>query len=187
MIRVLGAFLGLITSTFNLLAVILVCAAVSYYSTPIQAVVSTPPSLPTTNLPARETQQVLRVVREDEGRVLELINSDRYSQRLVSLVADESLSEMARLYSQDMFTRHFFEHKNPEGESLIDRLNKVGLRYAKVGENLAYGFSLEQLHQDLMNSSGHRDNILGRDFRRIGIGIVDYGINGKIITEIFAT
>ncbi len=36
-----------------------------------------------------------------------------------------------------------------------------------------------------MNSPGHRANILHKDFGRVGIGIMDGGIRGLMVTQNF--
>lgn len=40
-------------------------------------------------------------------------------------------------------------------------------------------------HNGLMNSEGHRANILSPEFSRVGIGVIDNGIYGKIFVQIF--
>jgi len=39
--------------------------------------------------------------------------------------------------------------------------------------------------QGLMNSPGHRANILNPNFHKIGIGVIDGGIYGKMYTQEF--
>ena len=52
---------------------------------------------------------------------------------------------------------------------------------------LAYAQSVAVTHQALMDSPGHRENILGPEFMRIGIGIVNAGTYGRIATQLFIT
>lgn len=64
-------------------------------------------------------------------------------------------------------------------------LRAVGIRYTAAGENLAGAPSAEQAHAALMNSSGHRANMLNRNYTHVGIGAVRGGPYGIMFTQIF--
>ncbi|MDU2198224.1 MAG: CAP domain-containing protein, partial [Peptostreptococcaceae bacterium] len=74
-----------------------------------------------------------------------------------------------------------------EKETPFDRMKKEGITYISAGENIASGqFSAIYAHEALMNSKGHRKNILG-NYKYIGVG-VDFGGTYKIYyTENFYT
>jgi uncharacterized protein YkwD len=59
------------------------------------------------------------------------------------------------------------------------------INYIAAGENLALAQTVEIAHMGLMNSPGHRANILNPKFGRIGIGIMDGGIYGIMVTQNF--
>lgn len=122
----------------------------------------------------------------DEAKMFELLNKERTSQGLAPLTWDPQIVPVAREHSKDMFVRNYFSHYNPEGESAFERMDKAGLKFLAAGENLAYAPTVEIAHQGLMNSSGHRANILRKEFGRIGIGVIDGGIHGKMFTQNFA-
>jgi uncharacterized protein YkwD len=84
-----------------------------------------------------------------------------------------------------MFARGYFAHETPEGESPFDRFNKAGITYRTAGENLALAPTLSLAHTGLMNSPGHRANILNPEFGRVGIGIIDGGLHGLMVTQDF--
>jgi uncharacterized protein YkwD len=84
-----------------------------------------------------------------------------------------------------MFARGYFSHITPEGLSPFDRMKKLKVRFLAAGENLALGQTLNICHRGLMNSPGHRANILNRAFGRVGIGILDGGFYGLMITQNF--
>jgi len=44
---------------------------------------------------------------------------------------------------------------------------------------------LSTAHNGLMNSEGHRANILEPEFRKIGIGVIDNGVYGKMFVQVF--
>jgi uncharacterized protein YkwD len=125
-------------------------------------------------------------VREDlEARMLDLVNEERAKQGLSLLKADPELAVVARAHSKDMFARGYFSHVTPEGKTPSDRIRAGGVRFLTAGENLALGQTLNICHQGLMNSPGHRANILEPSYGRLGIGILDGGIYGLMITQNF--
>ncbi len=120
-----------------------------------------------------------------EERMLELVNQEREKEGLKPLVADPEMLPVARAHSQDMFARGYFAHVTPDGKGPFDRMRDGGIRYRAAGENLALAQTLAIAHQGLMNSPGHRKNILRPDFGRLGIGILDGGIHGLMVTQKF--
>lgn len=125
-------------------------------------------------------------VRPDlEAKMLELVNEERAKEGLKPLQADPELAEVARQHSKDMFARGYFAHVSPEGKSAGDRIRQAGVRFLTAGENLALGQTLSICHQGLMNSPGHKANILHTSYGRLGIGVLDGGIYGLMITQNF--
>ena len=92
---------------------------------------------------------------------------------------------LARRHSRDMFARGYFSHISPEGRSPGDRIRAARVRFRTAGENLALAQSLEIAHEGLMNSPGHRANILQPLYGRVGIGILDGGLYGIMVTQVF--
>jgi uncharacterized protein YkwD/uncharacterized membrane protein required for colicin V production len=127
----------------------------------------------------------LRVRKDLEIRMLHLINRERKKEGLKELIFDEELARVARSHSKDMFNRGYFSHYTPEGLSPFDRIRKEKIRFLIAGENLALAQNLELAHRGLMESPGHRANILHKAFGRVGIGIQDGGIYGIMVTQNF--
>jgi uncharacterized protein YkwD len=124
--------------------------------------------------------------REDlESKMLVLVNEERQKVGLKPLKADPEMLVVARAHSADMFARGYFSHITPEGLSPFDRMKREKVRFLTAGENLALGQTLAICHRGLMNSPGHRANILNKTFGRVGIGIFDGGIYGLMITQNF--
>jgi uncharacterized protein YkwD len=98
---------------------------------------------------------------------------------------DEKLQEVARAHGEDMFARGYFAHNTPEGKTPFDRMNEAGIKYVVAGENLALAPNLETAHQGLMDSKGHRENILSTDYGKVGIGVIDGGKYGEIFVQEF--
>lgn len=120
-----------------------------------------------------------------EAAMLELINRERAASGLKSLEADPEMTTVARKHSIDMFARGYFSHYTPENKSPSDRLLEDAVRYTIAGENLAIAPTLSIAHTGLMNSPGHRANILRPQFGRVGIGILDGGRRGIMVSQEF--
>jgi uncharacterized protein YkwD len=125
-------------------------------------------------------------VRTDlEARMLDMVNAERAKAGLKPVRADPELAAVARAHSQDMFARGYFSHYTPEGRDLQDRLRQARIGFLTAGENLALAPTLAGAHQGLMKSPGHRANILRPQFGRVGIGILDGGVHGLMVTQNF--
>jgi uncharacterized protein YkwD len=120
-----------------------------------------------------------------ERQMLEWVNRERAMAGLAPLVGDPELTEVARRHSADMFMRGYFSHLTPEGRDPFDRMRSAGVSFITAGENLAHAPTLTLAHNGLMNSPGHRANIMRREFGRVGIGIMDGGMRGLMITQSF--
>ena len=117
--------------------------------------------------------------------MLELVNQERASRGLKPLEPDPEMTEVARRHSADMFRRGYFSHYTPEGKDPFERMRESDVRFRTAGENLALAPTLRQAHTGLMNSPGHRANILRPQFGRVGIGILDGGRRGLMVTQKF--
>jgi uncharacterized protein YkwD len=123
--------------------------------------------------------------KEAEQEMFRMVNTERVKQGLQLLSFDENLAEVARSHSRDMFVRGYFSHYTPEGESPFDRMAAANITFTYAGENLALAPSTDLAMQGLMNSPGHRANILNPNFNKIGIGVIDGGIYGKMYSQEF--
>lgn len=131
------------------------------------------------------TTEDVSIDKGSEQKMLELLNGERIKLGLQPLVWDEKLAVVARAHSIDMFKRGYFAHENPDGLSPFDRMEQAGIKFKAAGENLAYAANVALAHAGLMRSPGHRANILEVDFGKIGIGVIDGGIYGKMFTQSF--
>ncbi len=126
------------------------------------------------------------VDREAEESMLVLVNREREANGLAPVVMDEPLRRLARSHSQDMLARGYFSHYTPDGLSPFDRMNASDIEYTYAGENLALAPSTELAMQGLMDSPGHRANILNPNFNKLGIGAIDAGIYGIMFSQEFS-
>lgn len=128
----------------------------------------------------------LTVSHEDELEMLQLVNQERERHGLASLTLDPLLQTAARDHCQEMFELGYFGHDSPVTGSPSDRLDSLGAEYIVTGENLAYAPDVDVAHQGLMDSTGHRVNILSSQYSRIGIGVIESPSRGKMFTQEFA-
>ncbi len=120
-----------------------------------------------------------------EVEMLELVNEERRAAGLAPLAPDPELTEVARRHSADMWARGYFAHVTPDGRDPFDRIREGEVRFLTAGENLALAPTVAVAHTGLMNSPGHRANILRPQFGRVGIGIMDGGMRGLMVTQNF--
>jgi uncharacterized protein YkwD len=141
-------------------------------------------------VPENEDKLFFRVskpfARHDlELRMLTLVNEERAKNGLPILLYDPALSAVARLHSKDMFLHGYFAHRSPDGKDAFARMQESNISFFYAGENIALSHGLVMAHAGLMNSEGHRANILKPEYKKIGIGIMDGGIFGIMVTQNF--
>lgn len=124
-------------------------------------------------------------VTAEEQLMVDLVNEERTKLGLKPLEIDISLVELGRMKSQDMIDLNYFSHTSPTYGSPFDMMKQAGMQYRTAGENLAGASTVERAHQALMQSDGHRRNILNPAFTHIGIGIVKGGSYGMMFTQMF--
>lgn len=124
-------------------------------------------------------------VTAEEQQMVDLVNQERQKQGLAPLKVNNELVKVARLKAKDMIDNDYFDHQSPTYGSPFDMMKQFNISFQTAGENLAGHQSVEGAHNGLMNSDGHRANILNGQFKEIGIGIVDGGPYGKMFVQLF--
>ena len=117
-----------------------------------------------------------------ELAVVRVINTFRRANGVPALRVGPALTRAARSHSVDMVRRGYFEHG-----AFVQRLRRFGVRAPYVGENLASGttpLGAGAIVQMWIASPPHRQNLLDRGFRRIGVGLAGGGT--RLITADFA-
>ncbi len=121
-----------------------------------------------------------------EYQLFDLTNASRVVHALPVLSWDEAVKETARNHSLDMAENQYFNHTNLEGQSPFDRMEEDNISFHTAGENLASGqVSSIFAHEGLMNSLGHRENILQPDFEALGVGVAFDSDSKPYYTENF--
>ena len=120
-----------------------------------------------------------------ESSLLARLNAVRRSHGLRALTLSRGLTSAAAYHSRQMIQHGFFEHESRGGGSFWKRVERFygsrGFSAWEVGENLAYGspdLSANATVRMWMNSPGHRENLLSRRWREIGLGAVHVGSAG---------
>lgn len=145
------------------------------------------PAAPNKTPAGSQTDANANALTAAEQQMLTLVNQARSQNNAGPLTVDPQLTNMARLKSQDMINNNYFSHNSPTYGSPFDMMKSFGISYVKAGENLAGNRDVQAAHNALMNSPGHRKNILDPDFTHIGIGIKKGGTYGNMFTQEFVS
>jgi uncharacterized protein YkwD len=135
------------------------------------------------SLPAAEAADI----RGDAGSaagVFDLVNRERVDAGFAPLAWSGALAVVAEGHAREMYLEGYFSHHSPATGSVGDRLESAGIVYSLAGENLALAASVTAAHTGLMDSPGHRENILRPEFRRVGIAVVA-GPLGLMTVQVF--
>lgn len=122
---------------------------------------------------------------DEEKLMAALVNKVRSQNGVAPLKANLQLAKVARIKAQDMIDNEYFSHNSPKYGSPFDMLKRFGIEYVKAGENIAGNQSVRNAFNSLMNSPGHRRNILDPSYTDIGIGIRSGGPYGNMFSQIF--
>jgi uncharacterized protein YkwD len=120
-----------------------------------------------------------------EKYMFSLINQERSARGLNPLTFDNALRDVGRAHCKDMFERGYFSPYTLEGLSPFDRIDNVGIAHEYAGENLAFAPTTDIAMKGLMNSPGHKANILSVYFGKVGVGVIDGGIYGETYCQEF--
>ena len=134
-------------------------------------------------IPAFEPADVQRLPPQGI-EILDLVNAERLEAGVANLSWSSALTEVAMGYANEMYISGFFAHVSARSGDVGSRLNAAGISYAIAGENLALAPNVASVHGGLMNSPGHRANILESEFTHVGIGVVE-GPIGLIVVQVF--
>ena len=137
------------------------------------------------SVPLKVEKVALSADEVSESQMFALVNSERTKRGIGILAWSPEIVGVARTHAEDMWERKYFGHVSPEGKDVGDRLDAAGVRYFLAGENLALAPTVTTAMNGLMNSEGHRANILEPKFKKVGIGVIDNGFYGKMFVQVF--
>lgn len=124
-------------------------------------------------------------ISPEEEALVGLLNQERAKAGLMELEIDATLVKLAREKSRDMVVHNYFGHYSSHLGTLFEQLEREAVPSGMAAENLAGAPNIDKAHLYIMRSPVHRSHVLNPYFRKIGIGVVQGGPCGKMITQIF--
>jgi uncharacterized membrane protein required for colicin V production len=112
------------------------------------------------------------------------VNRARVDAGLAPLVWSDGLAAAALGHAREMYLDGYVSHVSPKTGTVSDRVRVVGIPLVAVGENIGLASSALAVHRALMDSEGHRANIVSAGYDRVGIGAVQ-GPLGLMVVEVF--
>lgn len=143
----------------------------------------------------------MSIANELEQHMLDLINAERAANGVAALKLEQHLNDSSEDHSTWVLNTDTFSHTGAGGSSAYQRMVAAGFDFSgdwRSGENIGlqsirgeagYFDDVEDIHGRLMDSTGHRWNILNAEYEYVGIGIEigEYnGFNVVMITQNFA-
>lgn len=119
----------------------------------------------------REDMHTDEIFLAQELENFDATNVFRVNYGLKAVKPDETAVAAARNHSRDMADRDYFAHESPEGSTFVERYKAVNGINTASGENLHGGYMLGvSSFSSLLNSLGHRENMLAEGHRYLGVG-----------------
>lgn len=137
-------------------------------------------------------------ITPEEKQLVDLANLERKKRGRPQLTVAPILVKVARAHSQEMCEKRYFSHYSPTphlrtpllryqhaiGEQLFSALSLLS-----IGENIYYCSKLDlpMAHRSIMGSKKHRDRLLSKEYRYIGVGIYKDDQGQFWVTQMFLT
>lgn len=121
---------------------------------------------------------------DDAAEVFELLNRARVEAGEAPLAFSDGLAAVAAGHATEMYRDGYFSHQSPVTGTVADRVTAAGIPYVVVGENLALAPTPATVHEGLLASPGHRENMLSGRYRRVGVAAVA-GPLGVMVVQVF--
>lgn len=152
------------------------------------------------NFPVYVDEEIPSTVRLDLGgsdggdvesvrrALLDRINQTRREAGLREVTASEPLREVALAHSRDMVENDFIGHSSPRTGTAAQRVERAQIRTGLVLENIGRGYGAGEIHRGLLESPGHRANLVNPDVTHVGIGVVAEPEGSRtafVVTEVF--
>jgi uncharacterized protein YkwD len=127
-------------------------------------------------------------LKAEERQTFTLHNNARRERNLRAFCVHPDLQRAARAHTRDMIQRNYFSHFT-KGTKIgpCERFRRQGYRYRYCAENIGEASDPARMFKAWMNSSGHREHILDRKYREIGIGVDNRASGNLVFTVDFGT
>ena len=136
-------------------------------------------------LPGAAAQTSVARLESIEKNIFRKVNQAREDRGLTPLEWNAKLGDAAAAHLSWMIARKNLSHRFPGEGTVTQRIAATGLRFNASAENVAFATDWEDIHSGLMQSPGHRANILSPKYDEIGIAVA-LGSNGYYAVQNFA-
>jgi uncharacterized protein YkwD len=120
-----------------------------------------------------------------EQQLFQMLNAARQRGGLERLEWDPKLAMAAQAHAEQLAQHEELSHAFPAEPALGQRIGATGQRFDAVAENVAAADNVDDAHVGLLNSPGHRANILAAKYNAVGIAVVR--VKGRVyVTQDFA-
>ncbi|OON84850.1 hypothetical protein BXO88_15310 [Oribacterium sp. C9] len=124
-------------------------------------------------------------VREFQEEVFKLVNEARKKNGSSKLSLSDELCELANIRAEEL--TESFSHSRPDGSSCFTVMDGSSYDDGYKGENIACGQRTpDSVMTSWLNSSGHRKNILNRNYSEIGVGFYEDASGYRYWVQLFA-
>jgi uncharacterized protein YkwD len=130
-------------------------------------------------------------VEQAEAKVASLLNQQRTSAGRIVLRVDPRLSAIARGRSEDMATKDYFAHQQPDGDWAWDLMTAAGIKWYRAGEIIAWNTwgtladSATAASKQWHDSSAHYALLTSASYNYFGVGLAIDGSGKKLWTVVF--
>ncbi len=124
--------------------------------------------------------RILGTASFSSQQIIDLTNQKRTQNGLGPLTFNGLLAAAAEAKARDMIAFDYWAHNSPSGKTPWSFISAVGYRYVFAGENLARDFTDPGAVVDAwMNSPSHRENLLDKNFKEIGVAVESGKLTGR--------
>jgi hypothetical protein len=135
--------------------------------------------------------QILGSITFSADQIITLTNQKRAENGLQALSFNSQLASAAGAKAGNMFAENYWAHNSPSGKTPWSFVSSAGYHYIYAGENLARDFSdAGAVVNAWMNSPSHRENLLDKNFKEIGVAVADGkldGHDGILVVQMFGS
>ena len=112
-------------------------------------------------------------LRGDAEQIFALANQARAQAGVGKLEWDPALAQAALAHCQRMAAEGPIAHRYGGEADVGERAAQAGAHFSVIEENVAVGPTAAQIHEEWMQSPGHRTNLLSAEVDHVGIAVVE--------------
>ncbi len=111
-------------------------------------------------------------LQAEARQIFALANETRIQAGVGRLDWDPALAQAALAHCERMAAEGPISHQYRGEQDLTTRTAQAGAHFSVIEENVAIGPSADAIHEEWMQSPGHRANLLSPDVDRVGVAVV---------------